>query len=448
MFVQRDQTVVGNPISTTAERIGVVTAPLHQPGIEPGSVPWQGTILPLDHWCLLISYEHRIFVGKVNQQFDSCISSSPSPKIPPKTLKSALLHAHLRSSDLALQINSINPFAGAMSLSRITTRFSRTVLSQCRNSLLFSGRHENYHFHSFPRGPVDKAVSGQVSLPHDSALNSSAFQWFGFSSSASPQPNEKETLNLQMNRKSKKPTTKKSPSITAAASQQTEASGSARGPDPNTSGTVKRRRGTKRVAFSDSDSDSESDLSRDDLVKLVAEKEQLLATKQEELETMKDKVLRTFAEMENVKERTRRESENAKKFAIQSFAKSLLDVADNLGRASSAAKESFSKIDTSKDTTGAVHQLKTLLEGVKMTEKQLIEVFKKFGLEKYNPVDEEFDPNRHNAVFQVPDASKPADRVAVVLKAGYMLHDRVIRPAEVGVTVAVNNDEAGQGSEA
>ncbi|KAL0320835.1 UNVERIFIED_CONTAM: GrpE protein2, mitochondrial [Sesamum radiatum] len=290
-----------------------------------------------------------------------------------------------------------------MSLSRITTRFSRTVLSQCRNSLLFSARHENYHFHSFPRGPVDKAVSGQVSWLHHSALNSSAFQWFGFSSSASPQPNDKETSQSANEPEIKGDNeaagdaphqTEASDKEAAAASQQTEASvsdgktesGSARGPDPNSSGTVKRRRGTKRVAFSDSDSDSESDLSRDDLVKLVAEKEQLLATKQEELEAMKDKVLRTYAEMENVKERTRRESENAKKFAIQ--------------------------------------------------------VFKKFGLEKYNPVDEEFDPNRHNAVFQVPDASKPADRVAVVLKAGYMLHDRVIRPAEVGVTVAVNNEEA------
>ncbi|KAL0310983.1 UNVERIFIED_CONTAM: GrpE protein2, mitochondrial [Sesamum angustifolium] len=289
-----------------------------------------------------------------------------------------------------------------------------------------------------------------VSWLHHSALNSSAFQWFGFSSSASPQPNEKETAQSanEPGIKGDNEAAADAPHHTeasdkeaaAAASQQTEASvsdgktesGSARGPDPNTSGTVKRRRGTKRVAFSDSDSDSESDLSKDDLLKLVAEKEQLLATKQEELETMKDKVLRTFAEMENVKERTRRESENAKKFAIQNFAKSLLDVADNLGRASSAAKESFLKIDASKDTTGAVQQLKTLLEGV----------FKKFGLEKYNPVGEEFDPNRHNAVFQVPDASKPADRVAIVLKAGYMLHDRVIRPAEVGVTVAVNNDEA------
>lgn len=121
---------------------------------------------------------------------------------------------------------------------------------------------------------------------------------------------------------------------------------------------------------------------------------------------------------------------------LQNFAKSLLDVADNLGRASSVVKESFTKIDSSQDSAGAVPLLKTLLEGVEMTEKQLTEVFKKFGVEKYDPTNEQFDPNRHNAVFQVPDPTKPPDTVAVVLKAGYMLHDRILRPAEVGVAIA------------
>ncbi|KAL3644089.1 hypothetical protein CASFOL_012021 [Castilleja foliolosa] len=327
-----------------------------------------------------------------------------------------------------------------MSLSRITCRVSRTVLAQCRNSALFFGRHESNILRSpsdyliQSRGPSNTMVSGQVSSLHNSALKSSGFQWLGFSSSASPNPDEKETAeNKDQNEAAHK-------SEAESASDEKAESGS----HPDTAAKPERKRGAKRIEFSDSDSDSDSvcDLSRDDLVKLVAEKEQALADKQDEIVQMKDKVLRSFAEMENVKERTRRESENAKKFAIQNFAKSLLDVADNLGRASSAAKESFSKIDTSDAATGgAVHQLKTLLEGVEMTEKQLNEVFKKFGVEKYNPVDEEFDPNRHNAVFQVPDASKPADRVAVVLKAGYILHDRVIRPAEVGVTVAANNED-------
>ncbi|KAL2483764.1 Co-chaperone GrpE family protein [Forsythia ovata] len=253
-------------------------------------------------------------------------------------------------------------------------------------------------------------VSGQVSLLHHSALNLSAFQWFGFSSSASTRPNEKETAQSGNEREDK--------AEGDAAADEKEAS----------------------VSDEKNKSDLQSDLSRDDLVKLVVEREELLKLKEEEHEKMKDKVLRTYAEMENVKERTRREAENTKKFAIQNFAKSLLDVADNLSRASSAARESFSKIDTSNDASGAVLQLKTLLEGVEMTEKQLTEVFKKFGVEKYDPINEEFDPNRHNAVFQVPDASKPVDHVAVVLKAGYMLHDRVIRPAEVGVTVAVDSE--------
>ncbi|KAF2552355.1 hypothetical protein F2Q68_00037473 [Brassica cretica] len=161
------------------------------------------------------------------------------------------------------------------------------------------------------------------------------------------------------------------------------------------------------------------------------------------------KVLRTYAEMENVMDRTRRDAENTKKYAIQNFAKSLLDVADNLGRASSVVKESFSKLDdTSKDSAGAAPLLKTLLEGVEMTEKQLAEVFKKFGMEKYDPINEPFDPNRHNAVFQVPDASKPEGTVAHVLKSGYTLFDRVIRPAEVGVTQGGESQEDKKESDA
>ncbi|KAI7743968.1 hypothetical protein M8C21_031546, partial [Ambrosia artemisiifolia] len=242
----------------------------------------------------------------------------------------------------------------------------------------------------------DKVIAAQVSILHNSAYNVSAFQRFGFSSSASPESNEKEKENGR---------------TTGSSNDATENDNS------------------------DDKGEGEEDLTMEDLIKLVTEKEELLKTKQEEIEKMKDKVLRTYADMENIMDRTKREAENSKKFAIQNFAKNLLDVADNLDRASSVVKESFSKIDTSKDTAGAVPLLKTLLEGVEMTEKQLAEVLKKFGVEKYDPTNEEFDPNRHNAVFQVPDATKPPGTVAVVLKAGYMLHDRIIRPAEVGVTI-------------
>ncbi|XP_006661079.1 grpE protein homolog 2, mitochondrial-like [Oryza brachyantha] len=189
------------------------------------------------------------------------------------------------------------------------------------------------------------------------------------------------------------------------------------------------------------------DLSKDDLVKLVLEKDGLLKSKDEEINEMKDRVLRSYAEMENIMARTKRESENSKKYAVQNFSKSLLDVADNLTRASTVVKESFSKIDSSKDSTGAVPLLKTLLEGVDMTDKQLVEVFKKFGVEKFDPLNEKFDPSRHFAVFQIPDPSKPSDTVASVVKVGYMLHDRVLRPAEVGVTEGGPTEKAAKQSQ-
>ncbi|KAL5205939.1 hypothetical protein ABZP36_034148 [Zizania latifolia] len=189
------------------------------------------------------------------------------------------------------------------------------------------------------------------------------------------------------------------------------------------------------------------DFSKEDLVKLVLEKDGLLKSKDEEINEMKDKVLRSYAEMENVIARTKRESENSKKYAVQNFSKSMLDVADNLTRASSVVKESFLKIDTTKDSTGAVPLLKTLLEGVDMTDKQLAEVFKKFGVEKFDPLNEKFDPSRHYAIFQIPDPSKPSGTVASVVKVGYMLHDRVLRPAEVGVTEGGPTEEAGEHSE-
>lgn len=249
-----------------------------------------------------------------------------------------------------------------------------------------------------------------MSLLHHLVHNASIFQRFGISSSASPQTNEKETTQ----------------------------SGNEQGTVENDGAPADAEPAKTNQA---EESDSEADLSMDDLMKLVVEKEELLKMKNKEIEKMQDKVLRSYAEMENVMERARREAENSKKFAIQNFAKSLLDVADNLGRASLVVKESFSKIDESKDTAGAVPLLKTLLEGVEMTEKQLGEVFRKFGMEKFDPTNEQFDPHRHNAAFQIPDPSKPSGTVAVVLKAGYMLHDRVIRPAEVGVTQAVDNNE-------
>ncbi|KAE8723545.1 Co-chaperone GrpE family protein [Hibiscus syriacus] len=303
-----------------------------------------------------------------------------------------------------------------MLISRALSRVSRSVGAR---SLLLSAPKSvqtpsfSPQFHSLVcESP--KVITNDVFKLQYSNLNLSAFRRFGISSSASSEPSGKEHGSTVENN----------------AEDPAKPSGDA---NPGEAQVTKE---------SDSDSEGDGDLQMADMVKLVEEKEELLNAKQKEIEEMKDKVVRTLAEMENVMARTRREAENSKKFAIQNFAKGLLDVADNLGRASTHVKSSFSKIDESKDSSGAVSLLKTLLEGVEMTEKQLGEVFRKFGVEKFDPTNEPFDPHRHNAVFQVPDNSKPPGTVAHVLKAGYMLYDRVIRPAEVGVTQATDNDAA------
>ncbi|XP_057977882.1 grpE protein homolog 2, mitochondrial-like isoform X2 [Malania oleifera] len=320
-----------------------------------------------------------------------------------------------------------------MVVSRVLSRVPRTLLVQCRSAVFICPRPHQHssilsnHFHSL-RQSSDTLVGSQLSLLHHLALKNFAFQRCGISSSASPQPSEKETVQSGNEQGSNAERNGK----------HSKTSEDAKIPDPT------KDSGSDDVEASDQakESDSEDELSMDDLVKLVAEKEELLKMKHKEIEKMQDKVLRSYAEMENVMDRTRREAENSKKFAVQSFAKSLLDVADNLQRASSVVKESFSKIDASNDTAGAVPLLRTLLEGVEMTDKQLAEVFRKFGVEKFDPTNEQFDPHRHNAVFQIPDGSKPPGVVASVLKSGYMLYDRVIRPAEVGVTREVDSEEA------
>ncbi|XP_008449137.2 grpE protein homolog 2, mitochondrial-like isoform X4 [Cucumis melo] len=291
-----------------------------------------------------------------------------------------------------------------MFVTKLFSRSSRTIL---RSSLLSSAAQSDKPIHLPILANRFHSLANQ-SNHKESTLHRSFFvQKFGLSTSASPETSNKENGN----------------SAPSNGSSKTDAE-----PTAETN-----------------DSESDDNLSIDDLVKVVAEKEELLKVKHKEIEQMQDKVIRTYAEMENVMARTKREAENSKKFAVQNFAKSLLDVADNLGRASSVVKESFSKIDSTNDSAGAVPLLKTLLEGVAMTEKQLSEVLKKYGVEMFDPTNEPFDPHRHNAVFQVPDGSKAPGTVAAVLKKGYMLHERVLRPAEVGVTKAVENEDGATG---
>ena len=137
-----------------------------------------------------------------------------------------------------------------------------------------------------------------------------------------------------------------------------------------------------------------------------------------------DQALRSLAEAENARRRASIDVENAHKFAVGKFAKSLLDVADNLGRAADSVPE---------EAIAENEQLKMLHEGVTMTSTMLLKTFEQHGLQRVDPLGEKFDPNLHNALFEVPDPAQEPGTIAHVQNYGYSLHDRVIRPADVGI---------------
>ncbi|XP_017779448.1 PREDICTED: grpE protein homolog, mitochondrial [Nicrophorus vespilloides] len=139
-----------------------------------------------------------------------------------------------------------------------------------------------------------------------------------------------------------------------------------------------------------------------------------------------DKYKRALADGENLRNRLTKQIGEAKQFGIQSFCKDLLDVADVLNKAT----ESVPKEEVNSNNP----HLKSLYEGLVMTDAQLQSVFKRHGLEKVNPVDEKFNPNFHEALFQQDVQGKEPGIVVVVSKIGYKLHDRVVRPALVGVS--------------
>jgi molecular chaperone GrpE len=139
----------------------------------------------------------------------------------------------------------------------------------------------------------------------------------------------------------------------------------------------------------------------------------------------KDKLLRSLAEMENLRKRTERQVADARDYGIAAFARDILAVADNMGRALGGLDADLRE----KADTGT----KALLDGVELTERELLKVLEKHGVKKFEPLDEKFDPNLHQAMFELPDASRPAGTVAQVIQPGYMIGERVLRPALVAV---------------
>jgi molecular chaperone GrpE len=143
---------------------------------------------------------------------------------------------------------------------------------------------------------------------------------------------------------------------------------------------------------------------------------------------LKDQLLRALAETENVRRRTQREKADAAKYAAAPLLRDLLAVADNLSRAIGSLPE-----DAELGTESGAERLATLLDGVKLTEKELNAVFERHSIVKLEPLGEALDPHRHEAMFEVPDPEQPSGTVVQVIQPGYLLHDRLLRPARVGV---------------
>ncbi len=151
-----------------------------------------------------------------------------------------------------------------------------------------------------------------------------------------------------------------------------------------------------------------------------------LAAAQEEVAALKDKLLRTLAEMENLRRRTEREVADARAYGVASFARDMLGVADNMRRALEAATPE------ARESGGPA--MKALVEGVELTERELLKALEKSGIRKLSPLGEKFDPNYHQAMYEVPDATVPAGSVVQVVQDGYMIGERMLRPAMVGVS--------------
>src|SRR6201993_2757746 len=141
---------------------------------------------------------------------------------------------------------------------------------------------------------------------------------------------------------------------------------------------------------------------------------------------MKDRLLRPLAEMENLRKRTEREFVDSRLYSVTSFARDLLVVADNMRRALEAV--------TPELRGTAESGVKALIDGIELTERELLKALEKNGVRQFTPQSEKFDPNLHQAMFEIPDATVPAGSVVQVVQPGYMIGDRVLRPALVGVS--------------
>ncbi|XP_046975573.1 grpE protein homolog, mitochondrial [Vanessa cardui] len=190
---------------------------------------------------------------------------------------------------------------------------------------------------------------------------------------------------------------------------------------------------TTACKYSTEEKTAESDASDKNLPQSIEECHKQIETLTSEVGTLKnnlkdyeDKYKRALADGENVRRRMLKQVEDAKSFAIQSFCKDLLDVADTLSAAAESVPEGV-------EGEGAPAALRSLRDGLRLTRAQLTQVFSRHGLVAVSPLREKFDPNLHEALFQQEVEGAEPGTVVAVSKVGYKLHERCVRPALVGV---------------
>ena len=159
----------------------------------------------------------------------------------------------------------------------------------------------------------------------------------------------------------------------------------------------------------------------DPLEALNLENQSLLA----EISGLKDRLLRSIAEMENLRKRTEREVNEARSFAIAGFARDMLGATDNLNRALMVVPKE--KRDNADET------LKSLIDGIEMTEREMQRLMQKNGIMPVLAMGEKFDPHKHQAMFEVPNTGKPDGTIVEVVQMGYAIGSRILRPAMVGI---------------
>lgn len=148
---------------------------------------------------------------------------------------------------------------------------------------------------------------------------------------------------------------------------------------------------------------------------------------QEEIAKLKDQMMRLAAEMENLRKRQAKELEEANKYGITKFARDLIEVLENLHRAESSVNS---------EQLEANNTLKQIFSGVELTKKSLIDAFDKWGIKRIDPMGEMFNHDFHQAITQIPTTTHASGTVVQVIQAGYVINDRLLRPALVAVAKA------------